>query len=390
MFLFPRGILKMANTLSEAVPQLLAMGLLALRENCVMPQLVNSAYSSIAQRKGQTITVPIPTAVSTNDVSPGPTPPANVDADLTGVNIALNKWREAPFYLTDQDLRSVQEGTMPQLASEAVRALANYVNGQIFACYTSTTNGIYGYAGTAGTTPFASSVAQATEVRKTLLNQNAPLGNWRMVLDPDAEANALALAPFYDASQRGDATGIREGSIGRKFGFDWYVDQQVPTHTLAGAGTVLIDQADVAIGDTAVHLDGVTTALGNGDVFTVAGDSQTYTVITAGALATADQDITLFAPAAKVAWADNAAVTLKATHVVNLGFHRDAFAFANAPFDDPTLRGLGAIVESAVDPVSNLTLRLEVTRQHKQTKFSYDILFGCALVRPELAVRLAG
>ena len=137
-------------------------------------------------------------------------------------------------------------------------------------------------------------------------------------------------------------------------------------------------------------MDGVTSALGAGDVFSVAGDSQTYVVVTAGALATNDQDITLFQPAAKVAWANDAAVTLRASHVINLGFHRDAFAFANAPFDDPALRGLGAIVESAVDPVSGLTLRLEVSREHKRTRFSYDILFGCALVRPELAVRLAG
>ena len=380
----------MGNNLSEAVPQLLAQGLLALREMCTMPQLVNSGYSEIARRRGQTITVPIPTQVTVSDVTPNATPPSTADADLDGVNIPLTYWREAPFYMTDQDMRSVQEGTIPMVASEAIRALANDVNSKIFATWKSATNGIYGYVGTAGTTPFASSVADATNARKVLNNQLCPTDNRRLVLDPDAEASALALAPFYDMSQRGDTGGIREGSIGRKFGFDVYMDQQIPSYTKQGAGTVLVDQADVAVGDTSVHLDGVTTALGQGDVFTVAGDSQTYIVLTAGSLATADQDITLFAPAAKVAWADNAAVTLKDTRVLNMAFHRDAFAFANAPFDDPALRGLGAIVESAVDPVSGLTLRLEVSREHKRTRFSYDILYGCALIRPELACIVAG
>jgi hypothetical protein len=49
--------------------------------------------------------------------------------------------------------------------------------------------------------------------------------------------------------------------------------------------------------------------------------------------------------------------------------------------------GLGVPPASAVDPVSGLSLRLEVTREYKRTRFSYDILFGAQLIRPEFAVR---
>ncbi len=43
-----------------------------------------------------------------------------------------------------------------------------------------------------------------------------------------------------------------------------------------------------------------------------------------------------------------------------------------------------------VDPVSGIALRLEVSRQYKQTTFSYDILGGAQLIRPELAAIVAG
>ena len=44
----------------------------------------------------------------------------------------------------------------------------------------------------------------------------------------------------------------------------------------------------------------------------------------------------------------------------------------------------------AVDPVSGVALRLEVSRQFKQTTFSYDVLGGAAVIRRELGVKILG
>ena len=76
------------------------------------------------------------------------------------------------------------------------------------------------------------------------------------------------------------------------------------------------------------------------------------------------------------------------SHKVNLAFQRDAIAFVNRPLAD--IQGLGNIITSNTDPVSGLSLRLEISRQHKQTKWAFDILFGGKVIRPECAVRVAG
>jgi argininosuccinate lyase len=94
-------------------------------------------------------------------------------------------------------------------------------------------------------------------------------------------------------------------------------------------------------------------------------------------------------PPLKTALVGSEAVAVKASHAVNLAFHRDAIAFATRPLVDQ-MDGLGNIINTATDPVSGLALRLEISREHKRTRFSYDILYGATLVRADLAARLAG
>ena len=124
------------------------------------------------------------------------------------------------------------------------------------------------------------------------------------------------------------------------------------------------------------------------DIFTIAGDSQTYVVTADITLAVGNTTVAI-APALRKATAGAEAVTLKASHRVNLAFHRDAIAFASRPFADRT-EGLGNMIQAASDPVSGVSLRLEVSREHKRTRFSYDMLYGATLIRPEFATRLAG
>lgn len=283
-------------------------------------------------------------------------------------------------------MKEAMNGFIPMQASEAIKALANNIDQAIMALY----KDVYGFAGTIGTTPFSASTAEATEARKVLNNQLAPMDSRRFVIDPNAEANALGLRAFQDLSFSGSASGIQEGLINRKLGFDWFMDQNAPTHLNGAQDGAYVVNGVNALASKALIVQTGTGAIKKGDVFTIAGNTQTYVVTAdfaggAGTLA--------ISPGLVAATAGGEALTFKGvlstTYEQNLAFHRDAFAFASRPLADVGT-GLGSIIQSAVDPVSGLTLRLEVSRQHKQTRFSYDILYGLATIRPELAVRVWG
>jgi len=400
----------MANTLINIMHKILAGALSTLRERAIMPRLVNSSFSTEAARKGETIDVPIPTAVSVSNVAPASTPPTPTDTTPDLVQVPLDQWKKSdPFYLTDKDMVEVDknEHFLPMQVGEAVKALANTINIHLHAQYQQTDRGIFGYHGTAGTTPFGSDVKGATQSRKILHQQLCPREDRRGVVDFDAEAQMLELSAFSDAEKIGGSTVKLQGEIGEKFGILWAADDHVATHT-AGAFTTgtPITSGTAAIGTDTVTIDDTafTGTVENGDIISFAGHTQTYCVIDnaaspefagapLGTYTAAANQITLlkFFPKLKTAVADAEAITLRATHVLNLIFHRDAFAFAMRPL-------MGAIADVVIgsrlatmqDPVTGLVLRLEVSRQYKQTVWELDALYGAQLVRAELAMRLAG
>lgn len=381
----------MANTITNVLPKLLAQGLLALRENAVMPRLVNTSYSTLAAQKGNVINVPIPSALTARDVSASVAYVAATDVSPTTAVVTLDFWKEAAFYMTDNDIASVMSGTVPMQASEAVKALANSIDDYILGKHVS----FYGAAGTAGTTPFASVITVAGTARKLLNKQLAPMDGRSAVLDPDAEANLLALSNIIQFDQRGDQGGIINGTIGRKLGFDWYMDQNISSYT-PGTGWASGNIASTvggAVGDTTLNIINATASgtIKIGDIFTLVADtaSQQY-VVTANATISATVAVAIsFYPPLKTTVATGATlVVVSATYIPNLAFHRDAFAWASRPLAD--ISGLGNTFQSVADPVSGVALRLEMSRQYKQSTFSYDVLGGANVIRRELGVKILG
>lgn len=384
----------MANVMTDVVPILIAKGLQTLRSTCALTRTVNRDFENTPAHQGDTVNVYIPSSAVDEDVVPSVTKAANNDSKPKRVGVPLNQWRHSGFYLTDKEAGDIIDGVQASQAAEHVKALAQGINKYIFSKYKK----VYGFVGTPGTTPFATDSTAATQARKILNKMEAPLDSRYGILDPDAEANALELMKFASAANTNDTNAIIKGQLGEKYGLLWLMDQQVPTHTstplTAGAATVNGAHA-VGAGSTdggrtgTVSIAKATNAspLVAGDILTFAGDSQTYTVLADINLAIGNTTVAI-APALKVAKAGGEAVTLKASHVVNLAFHRDAFAFASRSLQRASANTVEML--SVPDPVTGVVLRLEVVRQNKQYYYDFDVLYGAELVREELACRIAG
>ena len=378
----------MANTITNVLPKILAQGLLALRQQAIMPRLVNSSYSEEAAQKGNVINIPIPSALSVRSITPGVTQATNVDFAPTAALITLDYWKESVFQFSDNDAVSMMNGVASMQASEAIKALINDVDSYVAGKHT----GLFTALGTAGTAPFAT-VGEAGAIRKLLNQTLAPMGDRRVLLDPVAEAAVLSLSNVLQFDQRGDAEGIVAGAIGRKFGMDWYMDQNLSAISYT-PGTAWVtgwafDGSNAAGVSTAAVVFTSSGSVKIGDIFALTAGGLGYAVT---AVATAVTSVTMnisFYPPLRVAVATGASLVIGAgatAYGVNLAFHRDCFAFASRPLSG--ISGLGNELLQAADPISGVALRAELSRQYRQQTFAYDILCGANVVRPELGLKV--
>lgn len=374
-----------SNTLTEVMPKLLAQGMMALRQMALLPRYVNRGYETIAGDKGSSIDIPIPSAITAQQVSPSYVPPDDAGMTPTKVSVALDQWWEAPFIMSDKDMLEAMNGTIPMQASEAIKSLANKIDSLLFAKAEAE---FYNFAGTPGVTPFANDLSEFNTADQLLNDSLAPPDNRFMCINSKAKANAMNLRAFQDASYRGDTAGIIKGEIGEKLGAFWFMDQNTPRHTSGTWTNVGTTTGTNAAGQKTVNLTGGTGSIVAGDkiYFSTAPDEQ-YTV--ASATGTAPTSAVVLTQNLITAKSSSDVVYVQASHRMNLLFHRDALALASRPFAGADPLGLGHYL-SAVDPVSGIALRLEVSRQHKRTRWAYDILCGVGAPRPGFGAIVAG
>jgi hypothetical protein len=389
----------MSNDITALMYLLIGRGISVLRESALMPMLVNQEYSLTPKQKGQTIDVPVSKKSTVYPIVPSHLPKQPSETDFEFIPVSLDQWMGADFYLTDLDRTRIEKEAnfLPLTVQQKIRALANAVNEDILSKYYA----VYGLVGTPGATPFSNATDRTAAKDGSMLAakldaQLCPKNGRAAVIDTTAEAEALALPYFANAEKSADPSVITLGRIGTKFGFDWFVENAIQRHTAGtpSSGTVQADGVHAAapteLSDT-LNVKGMTNSTGTynkGDILTIAGQTQTYTIL-ADMTATAGGKAALtIAPGLQVALAGDEAITLKGSHTVNLGFTREAFAMVTAPFEDDQLAG--AEIAYMRDPVTGIVLRLEVSRQYKQTKWEFDILWGSACLRPEYAARLAG
>jgi hypothetical protein len=389
----------MTNTITDLMPKILAQGLLSLREMLVYPRLVNTNYSNDAKAVGDRIVIPTGSAVSSGAVTPANVPPDPGNSTMSSVEIVLSSWERGAFGLTTKQMNEIDlnQSFLPIQTSGAMRAIAGSVNAAIAA---RTALDFGGYAGTAGTTPFASDTTAITATKKVLQKRLCPLddGMLSFVLDPDANEKALNLTAFSNAQSAASTDTIQRGNIGHKYGFDFSTTTTVPSHTAGTITTGLIAKASTAVA-AGLKTFTATTAASTGACALLAGDvitigtgstARTYALAADVTQATAATDIavTITEPL-DVALVGSEAITVKATHVVNSAFHRDAIGLAVRSSATTDMQSNKKVL-TIVDDMTGLPLTLKVYEQYEQWVWEFFILYGVKTVRPQWGARLAG
>lgn len=378
--------MNVANILST----LAIMGLATLRQNIVLAKIANKQY---AQRvtgadRGATVNVVVPAAITAVDVTAAAVPPSTTAVTPTTVPITLTQWKEAPFTLSDFDLARLSDGAtgiVPMQAAEAIKSLVNAIEAFLW-----TQANVYGFTGTPGSAPFAGGLDVYLDARRIANQQLMPFTDRYAILDPAAEANAMGLAAFQSAGYTGSQAdaAIIQGQIGAKIGALWLMSQGVPIQSPGAPSAYQINGAGATAGVKTIVVGTGSGIVNNGAIFTIAGDTQTYSVQSTVGGATVTS-IT-FEPALQVTHSNADALTFKAAFTKNLLLHRDALGFAMAPLEETIVAPNLVAIQPIIDEVSGLSIRVELTREHKRWRWSYDAMYGGALVRPDLGVIMAG
>ena len=227
------------------------------------------------------------------------------DASSANVPVKLNQHLHVSFMIKDgEESKSfvdlVNLYLAPALIAEA-QAVDETVLGQ---AYEFLGNSV----GKLGTNPTRSTVIAAKELMN---NNKVPMMGRNMLVSPNAEGSLLDIGEFIKANEVGDeGSAMREGNLGRKFGYDFFMGQNVPS-VAAGSTTVagaVNFGSGYAVGSTLLVVDGFSAAIANGSWCTIAGD-MTPQMITATTGVGTPVSLTI-TPGLKSAVLDDAVVTV--------------------------------------------------------------------------------
>lgn len=407
----------MANTL--ITPSIIAReGLRRLKNSLMMGRMVHTDYTNEFKKVGSTISIRKPVKFT---VTNGATR-TNQDVIEGSRPLAIDRQKHVSWAFSSNELTLTVEEYSERYIKPAIDQLAQTVESDLMGLYTK----VPGFVGTPGTTP--STFLAMGAARKFLVDHSAPVGDrLNAMLDSTAALNVANDLKNLNTPQK-TLTALEQVRIGRYAGLETYESQSIVNHTVgAYAGTPLVNGANQHSNTTpqansqSLVTDGwsnsITGILKAGDTFTIAGvfDVNPMTKQTLGYLKTftvlADANsgastgpATLsIAPAivttgpyqnVTAAPADNAAITVKTgtastAYAQNIVFHKNAFALVWSPLDMPD----GASFKSMErDPDSGMSIR--VVKQYDidtdEDIIRLDILYGCDVIYPELAVRLTG
>ena len=215
----------MANTFLT-IDMIAKEALMILRKNAVMAGLVHRDYSKeYVAGVGDTITIRKPATFTVKDFveSTGITVQ---DATEEKQTVKMDKFYDVSFAVTSKDLTMNISDFSAQLLVPAMMAFRDKIDAEIIKVAETATHTVTHAEGLIAP-------ADVISARKLLNDGATPLSMRSLVVGTQAEADLLSSELFVSAEKVGSTEGLKEASLGRKFGFDTYVDQNVGKKSLA-------------------------------------------------------------------------------------------------------------------------------------------------------------
>lgn len=380
----------MANTLTRLAPDLYAVVDIVSRELTGLIPAVTMDPSSARAAKDQDVVIPISPSSTAEDLTPGTTPPDTGDQTFTNTTIRISKSRGVPFRWTGDEQRSVNSGPgyaglRTSQVAQALRTLVNEVEADLAGEYVRASRAF----GTAGTTPFGSTIKDLAELRKILVDNGCPDSDLQFVMDTTAGVNFRGLANLYKANEAGDDSLLRQGVLTNLYGFNVRESAQVKLHTKGTGASWQLNGAH-ALNATTINVDTGSGTVVAGDIITIANgtpaDSNKYvvnTALSAGVLA-------IGAPGLLSSHVDNDAVTVGNSYRANMGFHRSAILLATRAPALPEEDDMADDRMTIVDPRTGIAFEFAMYRQYRRVRYEVGLAWGVKCIKPNHVALMLG
>lgn len=375
----------MANPLSNLIPDVYAALDVVSRELVGAIPGVTRDPGADRVASNQTLRVAQTPTNTTASYTPAMSVPSAIDQTIANAALTLTKNKYAGFSWTGEETYSVDQGPgflnirQGQIA-QAFRALVNEMENDVCDALAAGASRAYG---TAGTTPFASTLGDSAQVRKILDDNGAPASARSLVIDTSAGAALRTLGQLTKANEAGTGMTLRDGELLNLHGFSVRESAQINTQT-AGSGASYLLNGALAVGATTVTVDTGSGTILAGDIVTIG--SNKYVVATA----LSGGSFTINAPGIVAAAADNLAITVNATSARNIAFSSDAIVLATRLPMFPSEGDLAIDNEIITDPRTGISFDLRVYPGDGMVLYRIHALWGWKVLKPAHTALLLG
>ena len=383
----------MASNISALAPILFSAAQEVSAEAFGTVNSISNSFASKGVSKGDKVVVPVSPVQANTPFTAAATPPEGTSVTAGKVEVEITKSQKTSMVLTGEQIRSLENGQnyqefTRQFAAQGMRALRNECE---IDCCNAIKEGASRAYGTAGTTPFATSINELANVRKILRDNGAPLADLQFVCNSNSELALLQLGIVQQAFAAGSDMERRSAVLGRQLGFSMNVSAGIEQHVKGTLVTTVSDLgATLPIGSLAINTDGSTGVDGTvkaGDVITWAGDLNKYIVGIAQAAMADNTILTLNRPGLRQTLANEVTGTIGASYTPNLAFERSAVVGIMRPPlmpANPTMRMI---------PISDqfgMTYLFVEIAQYGQITWEIHLAWGFKVVQPEHVALLLG